>query len=355
MNIWKDVVITKKGLNLQTKLMEGKVLRFTKAEAGAGIAEVENLPYQIKVDDVKQKVSLQTGKAADNGIEIQILLDNMDLQTSYMLHQIGIYALDPEEGEILYCVAQTSEEKMIPSNQENPGFSITWKFLFQNFGSFSAELEMDSAGLVSMEAFQELKEQVGKLNQNLLEKVYPVGSIYISAVNTDPGTIFGGSWERFAKGRTLVGVDEKETEFQKYGNLGGHKEMQSHSHSFTGSSVTTSTTGSHTHTFTGTAVNTNTTGNHSHKVNNVHFYEKAVAKGTNYARWNSDGKSVTNDWGDITTAGNHSHSVTAKGSNSTTGNHAHTLITEGSIGKTGSGNAGNMPPYITVYLWRRVA
>ncbi len=355
MNIWKDVVITEKGLALQTKLMEGNVLRFTKAEAGAGMTEVENLPYQTSVTDFKQNISFQTGKAADNGIEIQILLDNIGLKTAYSLHQIGIYARDPEEGEILYCIAQTSEGKMIPADQENPGFSITWKFLFQNFGNSLAKLEMNSAGLVSMETFQGLKEQVEQLNHDLLEKVYPIGSIYISAADANPGILFGGIWERFAKGRTLVGVDENDAVLQKAGNLGGHKEMQTHSHSFTGSSVTTSTTGNHTHTFTGTAVNTGTTGNHSHKVNNVHFYEKAVAKGTNYARWNSDGKSVTNDWGDITTAGNHYHSVTAKGSNSTTGNHTHTVTTAGSIGTAGTGNAGNMPPYITVYLWKRTA
>ena len=37
---------------------------------------------------------------------------------------------------------------------------------------------------------------------------YPVGAIYMSVVNTDPGTIFGGTWARFANGRVIVGVDE---------------------------------------------------------------------------------------------------------------------------------------------------
>lgn len=355
MNTWKDVVITEKGLALQTKLMEGSVLKFTKAEAGTDVIEVENLPFQTTVAGYKQSISFQRGKVNENGIEIQILLNNVGLESSYSLHQIGIYAQDPEEGEILYCIAQTSEGKTIPSDEENPGFSITWKFLFQNFGSSSTELEINSAGLVSMELFQELSERVEQLNVDLLEKVYPIGSIYISSVDTNPNSIFGGIWEKFAKGRTLIGVDENDTVFQKAGTLGGHKELQSHNHSFTGSSVTTSTTGNHTHTFTGTAVNTGKSGNHSHTVRNVHYFDKAVAKGTNYARWNSDGKSVTNDWGDVTTAGEHYHSITAQGNNSTTGNHAHTVTTAGSIGTAGTGNAGNMPPYITVYFWKRVA
>ena len=36
---------------------------------------------------------------------------------------------------------------------------------------------------------------------------YPVGAIYLSINNTNPGVLFGGTWEQIAQGRTLVGVD----------------------------------------------------------------------------------------------------------------------------------------------------
>lgn len=39
----------------------------------------------------------------------------------------------------------------------------------------------------------------------LLSKIYPVGSVYITYNNVNPGTFLGGAWERFGKGRTLVG------------------------------------------------------------------------------------------------------------------------------------------------------
>ena len=40
--------------------------------------------------------------------------------------------------------------------------------------------------------------------QTFLSTVYPVGSIYISMNETDPGTLFGGTWDRIS-GRFLLG------------------------------------------------------------------------------------------------------------------------------------------------------
>lgn len=66
---------------------------------------------------------------------------------------------------------------------------------------------------------------------------YPVGSIYISVNNTNPSQWFGGKWEQIAKGRTLVGVDTNDTDFNTVKKTGGEKnhtltvtEMPSHNH-----------------------------------------------------------------------------------------------------------------------------
>ena len=73
------------------------------------------------------------------------------------------------------------------------------------------------------------------LAQEILNLIYPVGSIYISTSTTDPSTYFGGTWERI-KGRFLLGADDST---YKIGNTDGeatHKltidEMPSHSHRF---------------------------------------------------------------------------------------------------------------------------
>lgn len=63
-----------------------------------------------------------------------------------------------------------------------------------------------------------------------LDFIYPVGSIYFSMNSTNPSKYFGGTWKSIAQGRCLVGVDITQTEFEEVGKTGGSKYMQRHEH-----------------------------------------------------------------------------------------------------------------------------
>lgn len=56
--------------------------------------------------------------------------------------------------------------------------------------------------------FTTTKEELTDLINTTLDSIYPVGSVYISLTDTNPGTYLKGGWEQFAQGRTLVGVGE---------------------------------------------------------------------------------------------------------------------------------------------------
>lgn len=58
--------------------------------------------------------------------------------------------------------------------------------------------------------------------EKLRNQMYPVGSLYFSTNSTSPATIYGGTWERYGKGRTLVSVNESDTDFTA-GKTGGEK------------------------------------------------------------------------------------------------------------------------------------
>lgn len=72
----------------------------------------------------------------------------------------------------------------------------------------------------------------------LIAFVYPIGSIYTAIVSTNPGTLLGfGTWVAFGAGRTLVGLNAGDGDFDTVEETGGAKthslatsEMPAHTH-----------------------------------------------------------------------------------------------------------------------------
>lgn len=55
-------------------------------------------------------------------------------------------------------------------------------------------------------------------------KVFPIGSILMNTTNINPETYIGGTWELFGKGKTIVGVDPDDENFSEVEKTGGEKE-----------------------------------------------------------------------------------------------------------------------------------
>lgn len=60
------------------------------------------------------------------------------------------------------------------------------------------------------------------IDEDDIEKIlYPVGSIYMSTNSQNPSEYLGGEWEAYGEGRTIVGVGKSDMEF-KEAQTGGH-------------------------------------------------------------------------------------------------------------------------------------
>ena len=85
--------------------------------------------------------------------------------------------------------------------------------------------------------FLDLGESAFLDEKDIVDLIYPVGSIYMSVKSTSPATLFGGTWVRWGNGRVPVGVDTTQTEFNSVEKIGGEKthrltedEMPAHQH-----------------------------------------------------------------------------------------------------------------------------
>lgn len=189
---------------------------------------------------------------------------------------------------------------------------------------------------------------------NIADVIYPVGSIYMSANNVNPSTLFGGTWQALS-GRFLLGADST----YAAGSTGGSatktlttNELPAHTH--TGPSHTHSVP-NHTHSVPahGHTASTASAGAHTHNINR----NKIAATGTaKYAAQAGTGARTTA----TTSAGAHTHTVTVNNcaAFNTTSSGSCTTGAEGTgnTGSAGSGNAFNiLPPYLAVYMWKRTA
>ena len=69
---------------------------------------------------------------------------------------------------------------------------------------------------------------VQQLVDKLLDRMYPVDSIYISTNSTSPASLYGGSWERYGTGRALISASDTDSDFTA-GTTGGSK---THNHKY---------------------------------------------------------------------------------------------------------------------------
>lgn len=91
---------------------------------------------------------------------------------------------------------------------------MSWSATTVGIGKAAEQGVLDIAGKLS-------DIYVGGIS--LLDLQRPINSVYQSFDPTDPSILFGGTWTRIAKGQTLLGVDESDTDFATAGKTGGEK------------------------------------------------------------------------------------------------------------------------------------
>lgn len=191
MNIWANAVMTQKGLALQSKLIAGNTLDITKVEIGAGYVTPGLLMQQTAVSDPKKTLNMVSGITypEQGKCAVKININNDDVTTGYTAMQVGIYAMDPDEGEILYFISQAESGTgtEVPSKTEMPGYSAEWTFYFQYGQADNVNVTVDPSNTVSqseMESYvqQQMGEYVKKTGDTMTGELYINNDIVLAGL-----------------------------------------------------------------------------------------------------------------------------------------------------------------------------
>lgn len=172
---------------------------------------------------------------------------------AYTDYEVGNHIL--ENGSLYYCIAANGPSGTVKSPSADTSETY-WKPIIYSTGKHP-----DPDHLLAPAVLQ------------VLQAVYPVGSIYCSYGSTSPATLFGfGSWTKI-EGRFLLGANAT----YGLGSTGGSatvtltvNQIPAHNHSASTASAgshthtaSTASAGAHTHSVSGTAASA---GNHSHTI-----------------------------------------------------------------------------------------
>lgn len=110
MSTFGGLILTNRGRNLQSKAQAGITLQYTRIGVGDGhlgstsILDLNNLVNEVMSLDITKLKVLGDGRAV-----IGTVLSNQNMTEGFYFREIGLFAEDPDLGEVLYCYGNAGE------------------------------------------------------------------------------------------------------------------------------------------------------------------------------------------------------------------------------------------------------
>lgn len=201
---FSKLIITNYGQELLAKMIAGTGnIDFTKISS-SGTQYIESqLAALTSLSNIKQTSLISKVTRTNNvAIKVESAFSNAELTTGYYMRTLGLYALDPDRGEILYAVTiETSGNCYMPPYN---GVTVTGAYLqlITTVGNASnVSLEVDPGAYATIGDIQELETEISDLKALI---GYTDGDIYgvevdftnkkftriAGAVNKTPGAAF---------------------------------------------------------------------------------------------------------------------------------------------------------------------
>lgn len=112
MGVYQKAIVTDKGNALLAKAVAGVChMQFTKIALGSDKL-TGDLASKVSIGSIKQSSQIATAVIQnDTTVSLEAPFENKELKEGYYIRNIGLYAMDPDEGEILYSISVADESK----------------------------------------------------------------------------------------------------------------------------------------------------------------------------------------------------------------------------------------------------
>ena len=174
--MWNPSKLTTAGKALLAKAQAGQTsIKITKAQTGSGsYSSGENIEGRTALKAPKQTFPIQNKVISDaeNTVILKIAITNKSeeetLNTGYDITEFGIFAQDPQKGEILYSIATASTSDYMPAYNGVLPSVINMSYYLEV--SNAANVTINSAGALALQAdLEALEARVTTIENNKVE------------------------------------------------------------------------------------------------------------------------------------------------------------------------------------------
>lgn len=174
---FSKLVITDTGRELLAKMIAGNGnIQFTKVSTSSIAYEEAQLQGLAFLSDVKQTSMIsRISRTNETAIEVEAAFTNADLTEGYHMRALGLYAVDPDEGEILYAAAtELSGCCYMPAYNGVTLSGILLTLVTTVGNAESVSLEVTPAGIATLKDVQMVQADIQTVKAQLGE--HTVGS-----------------------------------------------------------------------------------------------------------------------------------------------------------------------------------
>lgn len=177
-----DFIITEAGKRLQSKLIAGSTIVFTKAESSDAYSSNPSVLTSVQSKKQKLQIDSVSLEPTTQKVKLTITLSNLSVNEEYRLKQIGLYAKADNESEILFAVGQDETGEKIPAiTAGEVEYDYVLYFKFDNAYNISMDIDINDF-VKRSELIKVTKQLVGQkggtISDTIIESISSIEDQY---------------------------------------------------------------------------------------------------------------------------------------------------------------------------------
>jgi hypothetical protein len=162
---FQSTVITQQGHNLMAKIQSGTTkMSFTKIRISDTVYSDAALPTLTSLGGVKQTVDISSVSVINNStVKVSGAISNAALVTGYYIQTIGLYAQDPDLGEILYSVTKAITADWMPPNNGISSSSLMINLLTVTSNASNVTINIDPGAVATINNINALTTEINNV------------------------------------------------------------------------------------------------------------------------------------------------------------------------------------------------